>query len=197
MTRVLLTEVQFTDACDEILELVARLRLQHTTLRRRHAQNPRVRRDGYPTRSMNRSAPGNVLDDEGIPMPPRSDPVGELVVDQDEHDVVDPVHDALAAVVALTNDARRKLEQAECEAARAEPPKTMVVSGDDVWCAHHLEHRMFEPLGAKARRGLCGWCESFERTYAMKPPPALLRIRAERGKVMPADVKRALGAKIL
>lgn len=202
--RIILDEAQFEDCCDHIIDLVGRLRAEQRELRRRKAED----RDGYPNRSMGGERAGAVTHDFTLgrdvragtdtpghdiaTIPPRSDPVGELVVSSFEVGR-DDVSIALEAVVRETQTARRGLESAYAKAQRAKPkPDNTVKLPTDTWCVHHERHGMAEPLGTKPRRGLCGWCEGFERTYRQLPPKKLLDARARGERITDRLIMEAL-----
>lgn len=54
--------------------------------------------------------------------------------------------------------------------------KAPTAPDDDMWCANHLRHGMFEPAGR--RTGRCGWCYRFALAEGVDAPKQLLDAKA-------------------
>lgn len=75
-----------------------------------------VARDGYPTASLGGGSPANIVDENGVPMPPLSDPVGELATEPPESN---PALAAFNQAKALERQAAATAKRAEREAEQA------------------------------------------------------------------------------
>lgn len=148
-------------------------------------------RDGYPRRSLAGGRPASVVDERGVPMPPLADPVGELVVAEDE---TDPVRDQAHKVLRHLHRAAGELSAAVgavhkvakmMGAQTATPP-------DEIWCRSHLRFGMFEPVAATGRDGRCDWCYRFWLAEGADPPQPLLDRRAQGKKILARDIDEAL-----
>lgn len=137
-------------------------------------------RDGFPTSSGLRQAggPATVLDDEGKPMPPRSDPVGELVITEPW---TDPVRRSAGVVVRNLKVAVGQLNGAVSALAQAIPPREIDF---DPGCVVHARVSDTDPVTGKVRhrwmpveegRTRCSWCHDFRLAHGEDPPPSLVR----------------------
>lgn len=183
--KIQLTESQTEDALDHIGELVTQLQKEHRQLRARWKDD----RDGYPTRSMgNAGSPTNQLDDDGTPIPQHPDPVSTIVISRDE--AGDPIGQAIANMVDKIANARRHLEGAGSDAARARPP-IKLPDPDSIWCksCERADHR--EP---RDEGELCRWCADWKRNHGQLPWPELVDMHHRGKRITPAriaEVQRA------
>lgn len=181
----------------DLVQLVAELVAQHDALDRLE-RNQRAAR-GYPRRSMGeRTSPGTVLDDQGIPMPAVSDPTGEAVIAGDQ------LHTQIAArrqTIEHHLVAARKLIVEATDGARklTLPPidLTTGTGADDLWCEHHLKHGMCEPRGSPkdvGRHGQhCVWCHAWNREHGQLPPRRILERRAAGERITTRVIDEVLG----
>lgn len=160
----------------------------------RRAQQPT--RDGFPTSTRgDGSGPSSVLDDQGNPMPPVADPVGELVITTS----IDHVRVAAVNVVRYLQGAAGDLRAAVGALANAQPPPLRDDPElEELWCTNHLQHHMFEPrmaTGPKASNELCRWCYDFRGIHNFPPDKRLLELRAEGRRITPQqiDARRKAG----
>jgi len=134
MPRLGFTAAQFTDVCAAIFDMADELPADDLELRQRLITDVA---DGYPTQSLGGGGGAtNELDDDGTPIPQHSDPVGNLVANQDEK--ADPLIEAGRRAWSHVRNAMRELEAARSIFASTHPP----VDASD------LEHD----------RGLCWSC---------------------------------------
>lgn len=135
-------------------------------------------RDGFPTSSGLRQSggPATVLDEEDKPMPPLSDPVGELVVSEP---MADPVRRSASVVVRNLKGAVGQLNGAVSALAQALPPPAF----DEPACVVHA--RVLDGQGrptfvtVEEGRTRCGWCHDWWLANGEDPPPAVVRAHDE------------------
>lgn len=182
--RIILNALDTEDALDHLLDLVVVIRREHAELRSRFLSD----RDGYPTSSFHHGSPTNEVDDDGTPIPQRSDPVARIVIARDEPS--DPIGFTLATVVAKIQQARRLLEAAVSDAAKTRPPMT-ITAADDIWCTNCLRAKVHTPRAEG--RTLCSWCRDEQSDHGTLPSRRLIeahsrgvriteRLRAEIGR---------------
>lgn len=150
------------------------------------------RPDGYPSRASGAepsTGRTNVTDDEGVPIPPRSDPTGELVAGRDE----DRVFDALVLAECEVRAARQGLENARNRLVAAlHPPESLDDARADArsreWCWSCLRGQVFAPVYRERDRSgqrtpLCRscweWCAGHGEVF---PPVGVVEVwgRGER-----------------
>jgi hypothetical protein len=139
------------------------------------------RRNARPTEG----SPETVKDENNVPIPPRSDPVGELAVN--EHRVNEALRyqaecatRGLAAAVGDLRLAKTAMVRALAE-VKAED--------GDPGCRCHLEIGEWLPV---YRREHCRWCYGFSLQFKTDPPVELVRIKAEGGRITEDMIKAAL-----
>jgi hypothetical protein len=128
------------------------------------------------------------VDENGDPMPPLSDPTGELATEVVK--VRDPIRaHAESALWALVN-AQGMLRKAKSEMIRAFEESD--VTDGDPRCAPHAGAGFFvEP----ERGERCGWCYRFWLAEGVDPPPELVRAKEAVGRVTSRMVREALAPK--
>jgi len=176
-------------------------------------------KDGYPTSSLNTGGPASVLDDQGVPMPPLSDPVGELATEPVE---ANPALNAYRRAKALERRAIATAKRAEREAdealsllrrATAAPKDEPEAETDDtdLWCSICI--KVSKPDGTKVMnptasareihkgeqpKARCSECDDWAVLACGDPvmpkerPPALILLKEHNGKLTTADVDGAL-----
>lgn len=169
--RIRLNAPETVAALGRIEILTIDLATAHSELRRRYAED----RDGYPTRSsLEGRTSGNAI----------SDPVGELVAGM--VDVSGDVGHALAEMVRKIFDAQRSLEGALAEyhelSRRPETAPIALPDNRQVWCSNGEKQGVRHPLGERPRRGMCRFCETFDREHGMRPSRRILDAR-DRGRL--------------
>lgn len=144
-----------------------------------------ARRDGYRTQRLDVGAPSTVLDDEGHPMPPLSDPTGELAASDAK--VVDPVRylgeDALRGVTGALGDLRMVRN------ALISCSKFFDTNPGEPGCSSHARIDMWVPVEDNGR---CRWCYDFWRAEGIDPPAELLKARADGKRITRQMVEEAL-----
>lgn len=148
-----------------------------------------ARRDGFRSRSMGGGAPASVVDDEGVPMPPLSDPVGEVAADPVK--VVDPIR--VAAERCLRNLAHALGDIRTARGSLISAYDGIKEAPGDPACVPHAAAGIFE----RAERGnRCSWCYRFWLAEKLTPPVELVRAKAEGKRITTSLVEQALrGAK--
>lgn len=144
-----------------------------------------ARRDGWRTRSFGGGAPSSVLDDQGVPMPPLSDPVGEVAADDVK--ITDPIR---VHAERLFQNLAHALH--DMRVARG----SMIAAFEDVKpeegapaCRPHAEAGIFYTAD---RNGRCDWCYRFWLAEGQDPPPDLIRAKAEGKRITVGMVEEAL-----
>lgn len=56
------------------------------------------------------------------------------------------------------------------------------------YCSHHEKYNIAEPIGAKGRGGLCGWCYSWQAAEGELPPGNLIDARSRGMRITTAMV---------
>lgn len=182
--RIALNAEQTDDALDHIEQLTIQARAAHTLVRRRHLED----RDGYPTASLGGSGSAtNELDDDGTPLPQHSDPTARIVIGRDE--ASDTIGIALANLVQNISDARRSLEAAISNAARAWPP-VKIKSVDDTWCVSCLRINIHSPRKDDTR--YCSWCGQWRAVHNKLPPLEIVQARADGRRITPKLIAESL-----
>lgn len=142
------------------------------------------------------SGPANVTDDQGIPMPPLADPVGEAVARTVTTQAAS--HPDLQRARQLINDADAALGEALTLVYRHCPR----IHDPEVHGDGNDQHPTGEPscescarLGhfeAVYRAGRCRWCYDFRIANDGVDPPATILEKRHRGeRIYDADLKRA------
>lgn len=170
---------QWDALCDDIAAMAAQLRAAGPGLLRRAKERTR---DGYPTSSMGgEGGPGSVLDDQGVPMPPLNDPVGELVV----ADVMaDPVRRSARDLLDGVLQAHRQLTRAVATVTDIDDdihPPTGCTS-----CAR------FDVWSIIFRAARCRFCYDWRRADPTLQDPPELEVLAHHDR-RHARVQRAAG----
>lgn len=144
-----------------------------------------ARRDGYRTQRLDVGAPSTVLDDEGHPMPPLSDPTGELAASDAK--VADPIRylgeDALRGVTGALGDLRM-VRNALISCSRF-----FDTNPGEPGCSSHARIQDWEPVD---RNGRCAWCYRFWLSEDIDPPLELLKARSEGRRITAQMVEAAL-----
>jgi len=191
--RVLTTDTQVEDLLDHIEQLTARARRQHRELRARQVLD----RDGYPTASMGGGTPTSEVDEDGTPLPPRSDPTARTVIDRNQGD--DPIGQALTKLIGHLYAMRHQGQLADAVAIEAltppiKPPKDPTA----LWCKSCLRANVHTPR-ADGCGHYCRWCADWRRAHNGELPWVELIDKRQRGiRITPAviaEVERARKAK--
>lgn len=198
MTRLRYTSAQFANTCQHLTERSADLPAIERSIRARATLD---RADGYPTNSgFDRGAPTNDCDEDGVPLPPRSDPVGRLVTDREEHDT--ELETALATAWTALQTALRSVEEVHAAFDSTQPPvkpDEERTPADDIWCTSCMRVQVFTPR-AGGRGTLCGWCYGWKMAHEhgtdgpALPWPELIERRARGERItsrVVAEVERA------
>ena len=168
--RIVLNASDTDDALDHILDLLIIVRREHAELRSRFLTD----RDGYPTRSPgNGGSPSSDVDEDGTPLPPRSDSVANLVVSRDE--ASDPIGTALAILVHDIWTANKTLQHGIATAANCRPPVT-IPDRDEIWCESCIRANVHEPR--EEGRKLCSWCRHEQTDHGKLPSRRLIQAHA-------------------
>lgn len=155
---------QWEAMCDEGIAAFERLRRDGPEVFRRSRISARGG-DGYPTSvRLGASSRASLLDDDGMPVPPVADRVGELVVLQDRRD---PLRDSAAAMNDRLLDALRSLRAADGARARAFPPPPPDVDPAADSCVVHARYGIFAVVLA---RGRCRFCYDWAREHDFADP---------------------------
>jgi hypothetical protein len=172
------TVEQWDGLCDELVVTARRLQAEGPGLLRR-AKEPI--RDGFPTSSLGRGRPSSVIDDEGIPMPPLNDPVGELAVDLAVGRVHDPTARTVDEMVSQTVEALRLLRGADGARARCLPPEEPPPGpAAPAGCVVHARYGLVAPVRAAGR---CRWCGDYRKSHGFADPPESAVRALEDGRV--------------
>jgi hypothetical protein len=143
-------------------------------------------RDGYRTSTRPvEGSPATVLDERGDPMPPRSDPVGELVVSESR--VIDPMRHNAASVWRGLSGALGDLRMAR--GAMMKAFEGVDTDPGEPGCTNHAHIGRWEPV---SRAGRCAWCYSFWTAQRIDAPEELLRARAAGKRITQSLVDEAL-----
>lgn len=152
--------------------------------------------DGYPTATMGDGGHAGahiVADGERVPVT-ATELAAFARVDWQHQTDAHHIHakgmlaDLLLIVARIDSFSRHALA---IQAARRELP-----SDDAIWCKHHSALGFSEPVGDSGRRGLCQWCEGFEREHRCLPPKPLLDRKARGERLNSAQIAVALGVKV-
>lgn len=146
--------------------------------------------DGFraSVRPMEGSA-GTVLDEDGYPIPPLSDPTGNGVVAMlDGTRKRSSVRDELLVLNGALSEVLGHVRQAHGAMARAMVPPGELLNPDA--CVVHLRHGFgFEPV---YRCRSCRWCYQFSLAEGVDPPYALLDARSRGQRITERMVADAL-----
>lgn len=138
------------------------------------ARARREARDGYPTSTMSGpGGPATVLDDEGVPMAPLNDPVGEHVVNDQGND---PVRHHALELARILRGTVNSLRVAVDHLGKATPHSRPADDAAPDCCVSHQRFGMWEPVD---KDGRCRWCYEWRRVHQADPPEPILRHRAE------------------
>lgn len=179
MPRLGFTAAQFTDVCAAIFDMADDLPADDLELRQRLITDVA---DGYPTESLGGGGGAtNELDDDGTPIPQHSDPVGNLVANQDEK--ADPLIDAGRRAWSHVRNAMRELEAARSAFACTHPP----IDSSDLehdrglcWSCRRAAHsnpnvyRESDINGHGANEPRCRNCYDWALAHAGTNPPQLV-----------------------
>lgn len=170
------TALQWRELCSELADTARRLQEEGPELMRR-AQI--AVRDGYPTSSLGGGGgPSSILDDDGTPMPPLNDPVGELAIARVRRGEGDPVRQAVTDMVSLAQLALVALRRADGARSRALPPLEAPEEPKVAGCVVHLRYGLFAPQRARER---CRWCNDWTKAHELlgiagvDPPESAVR----------------------
>lgn len=131
--------------------------------------------DGYPRSSLGGNQPGTVLDDQGYPMPPRTDPTGELVVALDEG--LDPVAADIADILEDLREAAYRVNRVVAFIGRTHQTTHHLSPSRTAGCSNCKTYGHFATVYA---RGVCSWCADVRATFG-KLPNSVLVDRHARG----------------
>lgn len=149
------------------------------------------RSDGFPRRSgVSEGGPASVLDERGDPMPPRSDPTGELAVAEMRSN--DPIRRHAQGALRALVDARNLLRKAKSETIQAFEETD--ASDEGVGEPRCRPHALADSFVETFRGDRCRWCYDFWRAEGVDPPVELIILRDQKGKVSTRDVQEALAA---
>lgn len=147
------------------------------------------RSDGFRRRSgVGEGGPSSVLDDEGFPMPPRSDPTGELAVADLRS--TDPIRKHAQAALRALVDARSLLRVAKSETILAFEETDAQVG--EPGCRPHAQAGRFE-LAEHGER--CRWCYDFWRAEGVDPTKELIVARSMGKRITSKMVSDALAGR--
>lgn len=142
-------------------------------------------RDGYRTSSRPGGAPASVLDERGDPMPPLSDPTGELATADSR--IIDPIRYNGESVFRGLGGALGDLRMAR--AALVKLAQTLTTDPGEPGCAVHSRIGSWE---AVHKNGRCRWCYDFWLAEGQDPPTDLLDARAAGRRITRQMVEDAL-----
>lgn len=183
-----LSTIQVEDLLDHLEDLTAKARDQHRQLRAHQSTD----RDGYRTNSLGGGTPTSEVDEDGVPLPPRSDPTARTVIDRVEH--ADPAGQALITVIAHLTSARHHLQLADGAASEALTPPIKVPDNSTLWCKSCLRINVHTPR-AEGCGHYCRWCSEWRRAHNGELPwPELIDLRQRGVRITPAriaEVQRA------
>lgn len=146
------------------------------------------RSDGFRRRSgVAEGGPASVLDDKGYPMPPRSDPTGELAVAEMRSN--DPVRKHAQGALSALVQARNQLRKAKSETIMAFEEKDSTAGMGDPGCRPHALAGFFEEA---TRADRCDWCRHFYAAEGVDPPADLIRARRMGKRITSAMAREAL-----
>lgn len=142
-------------------------------------------RDGYPLRSMGDHSAASVLDDHGDPMPPLSDPTGELAVQDDR--VADPIRysgdTVVRGITGALGDLRMARDALMKLSTRLEPEL------GEPGCSSHARLGSWESIH---KNGRCRWCYDFWIAQGQDPPTDLLDARSAGKRITQRMVDEAM-----
>lgn len=144
-----------------------------------------ARRDGYRTNSLGAGAPQSVVDENGAPMPPLSDPCGEVAAD--EVKVRDPIR---LDVEHIAQNLVRAL--GAIRAARGRMIQTFQgfkVDLGEPGCSAHAAAGIYEEA---TKAGRCRWCYDFWLAKRVDPPVEILQARSIGKRITERMVAEAL-----
>lgn len=144
-----------------------------------------ARRDGYRTNSMPSGGAGSVLDDQGMPMPPLSDPTGELATADDR--IIDPIRHNGDAVFRGLTGALGDLRMALGSLIKI-AQQTQTFPGEP-GCVNCAQIGRFEEVTRGVR---CRWCHDFWLAQKVDAPLELLQARADGKKITQQMIDQAL-----
>lgn len=191
----------FHDVLAKIADLAELLEAEEPILRARLRSDMG---DGFPPRSLGGGgSPTSIIDDDGVPIPQHSDPVGELVVRDPE---ITPIGVALSRGFDAVCRASRALEEARSHFARTRRPDTIDEIEDRSTCASCWRVHQLSPTYRDSNVGgrlgkptpLCRNCydDVIESPYVERgrlPLLGVVRARAEgrriTTKVLEASVR--------
>jgi hypothetical protein len=140
-------------------------------------------RDGYPNSSLGGGSPTSECDEDGTPLPPRSDPVAKIVIDRDEG--AGSAGQALSQFVQSIQHARRTLEGAVVGARRVLKPPQAITPEEDIWCVNCLRANVQSPRATEGQ--YCTWCRDDKSERGVYPSPALVDAHTRRARLTEAD----------
>jgi len=146
-----------------------------------------ARSDGFKRRSMGGGEAQTIRDENGDPMPPVSDPTGEVAAN--EVKVLDPIR--VKGVLVFSNLLGALGQFRVARGALIEAFKGQAGDGDP-GCKCHGSIGRFEEVHRAER---CRWCYDFWLTEGVDPPAELLKARAAGKRISDAMVREALGTK--
>lgn len=142
-------------------------------------------RDGYPTSSLgDGGGPASIVDENGDPMPPLNDPVGELVINPPKN----LARMTARAVVGAVEAAVSELQRAVGHLLDATPPAP---SNADPGCKSCATIGIWSPMH-KAER--CTWCYAWQREHRADPPEVILRAHHDGKRITTRMVAELLGS---
>lgn len=138
------------------------------------------RRDGFRGNTRPGGQAGSVVDDEGVPMPPLSDPTGELATANIK--VIDPIRRHAQRALRSLVEAEGLLRRATFEMVAAfEESDTTAPGGNPVCACHAAAGHYQEAVRPKELPERCEWCYRFRlANNDTDPTPELIRLK-ERG----------------
>lgn len=151
-----------------------------------------ARRDGFKGSSFGGGAPASVKDDEGVPMPPLSDPTGELASSNVK--VIDPIRrHAIAALRAMV-DADNHLRRASSEMVAAFEEKDLNAGDGKPACVAHAAAGFYEEaVRPEALPERCQWCYRFQlEQNGIDPTPELIKLKVRGIRLTERIVKEAM-----
>lgn len=165
-----------------------------------------ARGDGFPRGATREGGgPGTVLDEENVPMPPLSDPVGELVVAEDNS-----VRRSAADVRRGIRSAIDDLRMAVSALMKADKPPPAIVT--DPGCRSCWRRKVWMAVAKVTKRvrvvdddgnvefveedvPLCRWCYDWNAAHKSDPPLEILQLHHEGRRITDRLVREVLGKK--
>lgn len=143
------------------------------------------RRDGHRPNTLGGGTRASVLDDEGDPMPPVNDPVGELVVNTATH--IDPARRRAKTMLNQLDRAVGNLSGAVSALGQASTPAPVE---DNPGCRNHQRIGQWEPIDRSER---CWWCYQWNLAHGEDAPIEILERRARGERITTKVVEQVLG----